>query len=220
MKQISIIIVICLSIITIATMLSCSDGSNSHQDFETICSEPVEEPAPGILVYSGCQPPITIDRLATQRIELINNSHAKDVSWDVLRAFLMEDATNEETYSEEVACGEFAEKVHNNAESEGIKSAIAVINLKSTEPHALNAFNTIDKGLIYIDCTGPEREYEKAHSYLYDKVAYVSIGKELGFMSIGRKPVFSYDVYEFRKEMYKSNIWESVGIVQSVEIYW
>jgi len=229
MKQIFVTIAFCLAIIFIALMMCCNDGNDSHGDSKALCSEPVKEPIPGITVYSGCQPPYTKDELGAHNIHLINNSHAIDVSWDDLRAFLVEDNTNEETYSEEEACGEFAEKVHNNAESNGIKAAIAVINLESTAPHALNVFDTIDKGLVYVDCTGPESrtemsyrqwKYERKHSNMYDKVAYVAIGKELGFISIGSNPPFIYDLYEWRQNNSASIIWESIGIVQSVEIYW
>lgn len=52
-------------------------------------------------------------------------------------------------------CADFAERLHNEAEMAGIRCAYVSIGL--TDPgggHALNAFETTDRGLIYIDCTG------------------------------------------------------------------
>jgi hypothetical protein len=68
-------------------------------------------------------------------------------------------------------CDDFAERLHNNAELAGIRCAFVSIDLSgypdpfhygipSNTGHALDAFQTVDKGLIYIDDTntpGPTR---------------------------------------------------------------
>ena len=62
-------------------------------------------------------------------------------------------------------CGDFAERLHNDAEMAGIRCAYVSIDLAGyTDPnnygigsnsgHALDAFQTTDKGLIFIDDTG------------------------------------------------------------------
>ena len=51
-------------------------------------------------------------------------------------------------------CADFAERLHNNAEKAGIRCGYVCIELSIGEGHAINVFETIDKGLIYIDCTG------------------------------------------------------------------
>jgi len=62
-------------------------------------------------------------------------------------------------------CGDFAQRLHNSAELKGVRCGYVSIDLEGyTDPynygissntgHALNVFNTTDKGLIYIDCTG------------------------------------------------------------------
>ena len=50
-------------------------------------------------------------------------------------------------------CSDFAERLHNDAEMAGIRCAYVSVAL-STGLHALDAFQTSDKGLIYIDDTG------------------------------------------------------------------
>ena len=62
-------------------------------------------------------------------------------------------------------CGDFAERLHNNAEMAGIRCAYVSMTLSGyTDPnhygipsntgHACNAFQTTDRGLVYVDDTG------------------------------------------------------------------
>jgi hypothetical protein len=51
-------------------------------------------------------------------------------------------------------CADFAEMLHNNAEKAGWRAAFVGITLSGGETHALDAFETTDLGLVYIDCTG------------------------------------------------------------------
>ena len=53
-------------------------------------------------------------------------------------------------------CSDFAERLHNDAEMQGIRCAYVSIDL-STGGHAIDAFQTTDRGLIYIDDTGPSQ---------------------------------------------------------------
>ena len=101
-------------------------------------------------------------------------------------------------------CGEFAETLHNNAEGNGIKAAWVAIRFEDdSTPHALNAFVTTDKGLIFIDVTGMEPgESRPIHM---DMVATVEVGQP-----IKNKLLFAYD-------------WRMIGkgpIVSVMEIYW
>ena len=72
-------------------------------------------------------------------------------------SFLLQDKTDEVIYDfNTFVCVDFAEMVHNNAEAVGIKAAIVCIVFTDGGPgHALNAFETKDRGLVYIDCTAP-----------------------------------------------------------------
>ena len=50
-------------------------------------------------------------------------------------------------------CADFAERLHNDAEMDGIRCAYVSLEL-SIGGHAIDAFQTTDRGLIYIDDTG------------------------------------------------------------------
>jgi len=158
-------------------------------------------------------------------IELINNSSATNPTYAMLVDFISEDPTDEGAYMDfgsdsEFAflgrtCGDFAEAVHNNAEAAGIRAALVTIDFEEQDVgHALNAFETTDKGLIYVDCTGQDLgswiedhfvQLDKITGKVYfieeslrswDKVAYVEIGKEYGLIALDRAESLSYSFYE------------------------
>ncbi len=220
------ILLLITAAVSILSLVSCSSGTPNSSESTEYCIEPSSILSPGIKVYKDCQPPYAKDKLNKHAIQLINNSDASDPTWQELKSFLIKDETNTVIYSEDYLCGHFCERLHNNAEDAGIRSAVAVIEVGLSAPHALNAFITTDKGLVYIDCTGPEFraamsavqwQYEQDHPSMYDKVAYVQIGKPLGFLSIEINPPFSYEMFELRVQ---PNPWQSRGISQNVEIFW
>jgi hypothetical protein len=136
---------------------------------------------------------------------LSNDSGATDVSFAALKSFILEDATDDGVYLLGVRdCVDFAEQLHNNAERAGIKAAYVSVHFVGEEiGHALNAFKTTDKGLVYIDCTGQgfqsvtPRQYlhEKTYPCERDRVAYVEIDKELGAISIDCVTSLQYSFY-------------------------
>ncbi len=75
----------------------------------------------------------------------------KDPTYREARAFLRRDKTDELEYVEgEYVCADFAADVCNNAEEEGIRCAYVLLDY-SGGAHAIVAFNTIDRGLIYVE---------------------------------------------------------------------
>ena len=163
--------------------------------------------------YDGRQPPYASNSLGT-RIELLNNPQAHDPTWQELMNFLSLDRTDERTYWNLIyVCGSFAEDVHNNAEAAGLRAAWVVIEFATGgDDHALNAFMTTDKGLVFTDCTGqpltiriPTLKYDPttgtfvsvpdSGSSSSDKVAYVSIDQELGLVSAAFAVSPTYDSY-------------------------
>ena len=153
-------------------------------------------------------------------IELINNPDATNPTYAELIAFIEEDTTDINDYLENpyigYVCADFAEDVHNNAEAAGIRAAWVSLQIEGSDKgHALNAFDTIDMGLVYIDCTGQSFssklnlrlvETEEGFSFVsegptnWDAVAYVEIGKEYGLIPITKAKVLTYSFYEEYKQ--------------------
>jgi len=169
------------------------------------------------------------------RVVLENNPAAVDPAWDQVAAFLKSDRTDEMEYvAEDFMCGSFAQDVHNNAEKAGIRAAWVGLDLAG-QPigHAVNAFNTTDRGLVYTDSTGQTaQEHEVALLKLEasedgssvpipdgDRVAYVENGRELGFISFSVNPSPDYAYYESYRV--KSSRFETKlsGFNQKVEAY-
>ncbi len=117
-------------------------------------------------------------------IELINNPEATDPTYQELIDFLKMDRTDEYSYvfgppKNAYVCADFAEDVHNNAEAAGIRAAWVGIDLEGDSAgHAINAFQTTDIGMVYIDCTGKGLwvEVDSSRSS-WDRRAYIEIGK-------------------------------------------
>jgi len=182
-----------------------------HQSDSVAQSEKVQPDSRGnksgsqlayIKQYENKQPPC----LAAwpRAAHLNNNPDAKYVSFAALKSFILEDRTSEINYYEELFhCVDFAEQVHNNAERAGIKSALVLIGFEDNEiGHALNAFKTTDRGLVYIDCTGMNPEDSFYFSISGDKnkprrdlVAYVEKGKRYGCISIDNAESLDYSFF-------------------------
>lgn len=168
-----------------------------------------------LLFSEGCytQPPYS--KAPGQPVRLVNNQDAVDPTWEQLMTFLTTDKTDQEDYSLfSFPCGAFAEEVHNSAEAAGIKTAFVAVSFEGeTELHALNAFETIDKGLVYIDCTGETGAEKSLHRvpqfYIggtvvpggkcspdnFDTIAYVEKGQEYGRISISKAMSPQYSFY-------------------------
>jgi hypothetical protein len=140
-------------------------------------------------------------------VELYDYPSAKDISYFSLIQFLKDDTTDQRPYQVGTfVCTDFAETVQHNAELAGINCAW--VSLGGIQ-HAIDAFNTTDKGLAYIDCTGsgyipvaqtgiyrgqPASVSQAPASW--DKVAYVETGKAYGVISLDYASDVSYTFYE------------------------
>jgi hypothetical protein len=166
-------------------------------------------------------------------IVLINNRNATNPTYSELLNFLSSDNTDEYSYSLSISaggiyfgneedmldleliqniidgtahpknpkiCSDFAERLHNNAEMAGIRCGFIALD---SPDHALNVFETTDKGLVYIDDTG---------SFLFgpdncDKVVNLKEGAEY-------IPVSLFPEYGWK------GTWDSMGIVSGVFVTW
>ena len=166
-------------------------------------------------------------------IVLINNKNAKNTTYTELITFLKSDNTDEFPYQNTLSligfyygeaedkidldyikeiidgtkkpaspkvCADFAERLHNNAEMAGIRCGYVIIDSIN---HALNVFETTDKGLVYIDDTG---------TFLWgpsncDKIVDVKEGIEYVPESI-------FHEYGW------SDTWDSIGIIDDIFVTW
>lgn len=172
-----------------------------------------------ILLLLGACAPIGIGEIREdggdgEPIVLINNPNATDPTYGELVNFIRWDTTNQDPYfdfGEHIAyfCTDFAETLHNNAEANGIRAAWVSIDFQNIKGgHALNAFETTDRGLVYIDCTGRSlgsyqklaSPSEKLHpipnsaiSTRGDTIAYIKIGRKYGRIQIDQAKSLQYD---------------------------
>lgn len=140
------------------------------------------------------------------RITLANNVSARDPSYEDLLNFLMVDQTDEIQYNySSFVCADFAETVHNNAENAGIKAGYVSVDFyEINDGHACNVFNTTDRGLIFIDCTG----YREGYIGNCDTIVTMKIGEK-------------YDVSGlFGSRKYYSDYNNKDLTVKTYEIYW
>ena len=211
--------------------------------FATACVEQTYTPAPttpevantpayGVTTYDNKQPPYS--GAQGHEVKIVNNPNAVNPTWQQLLLFLENDDTDQEAYVYGLrVCAHFAEELHNNAEKAGFRAAwVAIQFSENIEGHALNAFETADRGLVYVDCTGkkptvipppagvlgseepasvsigPERN---------DKIAYVEVDKEYGVINTEAEhyPDFklspeytAYEDYTDKLEALRLKLWQ------------
>jgi len=152
----------------------------------------------GSVVSSDVQPPF-------QGADIVNYETSSNPTWAKLLDFLLKDETDEHAYVSGIyVCGDFARDVHNNAERAGIRTAYVAVRFAS-DYHALNAFKTTDRGLVFIDCTGLLASEPGPSNR--DKTVDVRLGR-----SYVPKSLFSESGW--------SVTWGNMGTVRDVEIYW
>jgi hypothetical protein len=105
------------------------------------------------VVLTGCgQPPMVKGN--GEKVNLIENSLARSQPWNVIENFLKQDKLDEEPFTKEHDSVYFAEILHNRAEYYNIKTAFVTVEFENGEKYALNAFETVDYGIVYVDCAG------------------------------------------------------------------
>jgi HAMP domain-containing protein len=155
----------------------------------------------GTHVYSGVMPPYHSGN--TPQIILSNQGSAVNPTWEELLDFLKEDKTDSKLYvTGEYECGNFAQDLHNRAEAHGIRAAFVAVHFYDAPSHALNAYKTTDRGLVYIDDTGDK---VKRAGVSLDRL--VELAKDDIYNTSFLFPAYLSTTPEDRK-------------VESIEIYW
>lgn len=129
-------------------------------------------------------------------IILNNNPDAANPTYEELIAFL------KETRNDQIKVNPhsfiYAQELHDNAERAGYRCAWVSVHLADGEDHACNAFNTEDKGIIFLDCTDGNTGGS------WNSFVNVEVGKQ----------------YIPKDAFHGSLIYDLKGIVQNYEIYW
>jgi hypothetical protein len=82
--------------------------------------------------------------------------NATNPSYNQLLNFLDSDDTVDQTYiPNQYVCANFAARLFDDAEASGIEAHLVVVDFSDGTPsHMIDAFNTTDDGIVYIDDTG------------------------------------------------------------------
>lgn len=106
---------------------------------------------------------------------LMENSSAHNPTYQELLTFLKNDNTVKSKYvSPNFTCADFAQEMQNHAESQGIRCGFAGISfLDSKYGHAMDVFDTTDRGLVFVDTTSGEVQISK---HICPGVRYQNMG--------------------------------------------
>ena len=87
---------------------------------------------------------------------LMENPDAHDPTYRELLDFLSRDNTVKNKYDNpNFTCADFAVELQNHAESQDIRCGYTGLNFEGkTTGHAIDVFDTVDDGLVYVDTTG------------------------------------------------------------------
>lgn len=104
---------------------------------------------------------------------------ARDPTYERLLSFLKSDRTEEATYvNGSYVCTNFAITLHDHAEANLIRAHIVDLDFQGIpDGHMIVAFNTVDKGLVYIDDTGNKIEDKQRGVPSIDAIVYPAVGK-------------------------------------------
>lgn len=95
----------------------------------------------------------------------------KDTTYQNVKNFIATDQTDQKTYFDNsFVCGDFASEVMNNATKQGIRCGFVWIYYPGSDGHAIVAFNTSDKGVIYIEPQSDEEVNLKVGVRYYQSI--------------------------------------------------
>ena len=118
-------------------------------------------------------------------VMITNYENVHNPTMAELKAFLEQDHTNNLVYSDpSCVCANFAAVLHDNAEENGIRCGYVCIDFAVGSGHALDAFQTTDDGLVFVDDTGTPQGNG------VDKFDKINIGSEISTVPIFRSDYF------------------------------
>lgn len=112
-------------------------------------------------------------------IRITDNSKATDPSFGSLISFLSDYGAPRGEYTSGYVCSDYAVDLHDTAEYMGYKTHVVLIYFKGVvDPHLIVAFNSTEKGYVYIDATGLTQEEQSRGYPARFRIAEVAPGKE------------------------------------------
>lgn len=135
-------------------------------------------------------------------IQITHNSNAIDPTYSEMLSFLRNDKTDMHRYiPNQYVCADYAEELQSNAAYEGWNCAYVTVTFNDGTKHACNAFNTVDQGLVFIDCTGTQ---EGSGPSVRDCTVILEQGQE------------------YKPEYVVKTDWETetMGVVRSYGVHW
>ena len=109
----------------------------------------------------------------------------RDPTYHEVKQFLAQDRTDANQYVEgEYVCSDFAADVNSNAEAQGLRCALVEIKYPEGSGHAVVAFQTLDKGLVFVE---PQ----------YDEEVTIELGRSYAELNDYKKPSFDDTVMRY-----------------------
>ncbi|HEY3426563.1 MAG TPA: hypothetical protein VGL27_17340 [Negativicutes bacterium] len=113
-------------------------------------------------------------------ISFAHNSSAVNPTYEQVISFLKSDTTDQIPYDlNKFTCGDYAEHVQHNAEATGYRCGWVFIELDNGN-HACNAFDTMDRGIVFVDSTIFDSVVDLKEGYEYQPIP---LSKLLGYNS-------------------------------------
>jgi len=158
---------------------------NNHLE-HLIVTASIAEPKPDLPEPTPIKPIVPDIPKPESVLPEVEEPDTHNPSWEELKAFLLKDDTDKMKYVfPTTVCNDFAKKLQKNAKEAGWRCAFVSVQLDgypdwanlgipSYTGHACNAFETTDRGLLYIDCTSTIG----AHPLHQDAIVDVKIGND------------------------------------------
>jgi hypothetical protein len=182
-----------------SSMNETKEFNKLHNGYEDV------QPNNNYTSYQVCDPDGEIGG-DYHNIMMYNRSTAKDPTYAEMIAFLWQDVSDQEPYiTNYFVCADYAEQVQHNAAARNIRCAWVGIELVNETGHACNAFNTLDRGLIFVDCTRGSSIINHNDHNVWDTESIIEVGKPYKMINL-------YDA--------KSSWYEPRGTIKSYNITW
>ena len=123
-----------------------------------------------------------------EKMEIHNNKNAKDPTFAEVIKILKKTTIDENDYSHTYYCTEFAADLHDISEDKYKKKCIIVTadSRDGSFNHCFNAYNTKDRGIVYVDVSSGDRIVTICDGYfnatsIYDPEDVISLDfREIG----------------------------------------